>query len=84
MSDDLPRLKELSDAAKSLKEDRAFSTAVGLLRNRWYAELMAAGSNTLLTGELCSKLRALEAIPVELELLMNDYKKSLHDSRKHA
>lgn len=74
---DLEEKKALSDAARILLDDPAFSSAVLSLRKRWFGQLMEIDGNTLRQAELCSMLRALESIPAELGTLINDYRMAL-------
>ena len=73
MTDDLSHLRELADAARNLSEDRAFTAAILSLRKRWFEALLAAGRKQDVFA-LRAQINALEAIPQELNVLMNDYK----------
>lgn len=74
--------RELADEAKDLLESKAFMTAVLELRKRWFGELMKLeliGSVGDLTGmarcaSMVARLQALEAIPLELGVLINNHK----------
>ena len=70
---DLSHKKELADAANALSNDRAFTQAVLSLRKRWFDELLEA-DDVAKVLELKAQIRALEAIPKELNILINDYK----------
>ena len=70
---DLSHKKELADAARSLSEDRAFTAAILSLRKRWFEELLVADTNRKIR-DLRAQINALEAIPQELNVLINDYK----------
>ena len=83
MSEDLSKKKELSDAARELLEDRAFSSAVLSLRKRWFEELMASNVDGY-SLRLVAQLKALEAVPAELTVLVNDYKMALNRQQKHG
>ena len=73
MNDDLSHKRELADAARNLVDDRAFTQAILSLRKRWFEELLAADTNRRIR-DLRSQINALEAIPTELNILINDYK----------
>jgi hypothetical protein len=70
---DLSHKKELADVASALANDKAFTGAVLSLRKRWFDELIASDSTDKVL-ELKARIKALEAIPTELNVLMNDYK----------
>jgi len=71
--EDLNEKRDKAHQAKMLLEDKAFQWATLELRKRWFGELMAKkGAEEQL--ELVSMLKALEAIPQELAVLINDYK----------
>jgi hypothetical protein len=78
---DLSRKRELNDAAKGLIDDKAFDAAILSLRKRWFEALMATDQMEQMK-EYRAMIKALEAIPVELNLLMNDYKKAVHDAAR--
>ena len=78
---DLTRKRELFDAAKGLIDDKAFDAAVLSLRKRWFDALMATNEMEQMK-EYRAMIKALEAIPVELNLLINDYKKAVHDAAR--
>lgn len=69
---DLSGKRELRDQAKTLLDDRAFTDAVLALRKRWFAELMDAKAPDEKLA-LIERIRALEAIPTELQTIVNDY-----------
>lgn len=69
---DLSQKRELRDQAKELLDTKAFTDAVLSLRKRWFAELMEAkGTEEKLA--LIERIKALEAIPLELQTIVNDY-----------
>jgi hypothetical protein len=70
---DLSHKRELSDAANALSNDRAFTQAVLSLRKRWFEEWLASSTDEQARG-LKAQVKALEAIPQELSILINDYK----------
>lgn len=84
MADDT---KELADGAKWLMENPVFKHAVLKLRQQWFAEMMAlepqVGSQGYLTrlARHASMLAALESIPTELQVLVNNYK---HDKKQNG
>ena len=69
-ADDIHRL---ADQAKELKDDPAFQAAILALRKEWFGRLMAGA---LLSPEqkldLVARLQALETIPQQLQVFMND------------
>ena len=69
---DLSALRERRDEAKALLETKAFTDAILALRKRWFAELMEAESTEAKLG-LIERIKALEAIPLELQTFVNDY-----------
>jgi ferric iron reductase protein FhuF len=81
MTDDLSRKRELNDAARSLIDDKAFDQAILSLRKRWFEALMSAEKLEEM-AEYRAMIKALEAIPVELNVLINDYKKAVHDAAR--
>ena len=65
--------KERADEAKELLESKAFTAAILALRKRYFEQLM--GSQT--TEEKLSfieKIRALEDVPQQLQIFLNDEK----------
>jgi hypothetical protein len=70
---DLSHKRELADAANALSNDRAFTQAVLSLRKRWFEEWLASSTDEQARG-LKAQIKALEAIPQELSILINDYK----------
>ena len=61
-------IKELARDARSLKDDRAFRAACGLLERQWRGELMSCPAEKLI--EIRAKLQALEGIPQMLDHLI--------------
>jgi hypothetical protein len=76
----LSQRRELSDAAKALLSDKAFGHVYKALRQRWFNQFMDLPGAGPLQDELAARLRALDAIPVELGLLLNEYR---NDKRMH-
>jgi flagellar motor switch/type III secretory pathway protein FliN len=81
---DLQKKRELNDAAKDLLENKAFLQAIIELRKRWFDELMTAAETKEQRDELIAKMKALEAIPTELTVIMNNYKMGLRQQQRHA
>lgn len=69
---DASHKRELADGARDLLGDRAFTQAILQLRKRWFDQLMQAEEDGR-KFELVGMLKALEAIPVELQTIINDY-----------
>jgi hypothetical protein len=82
MSDDLSKKRELHDAAKELTDNPAFLQAILDLRRRWLDELMTAAETTDEKLALIERMKALEAVPAELKVIMNDYRMAAR--QKHA
>jgi hypothetical protein len=61
-------VRELARDAKSLKDDRAFRAATGLLERQWRAEWMSCPAEKLV--EVRAKLQALEGISQMLDHLI--------------
>ena len=77
MTDPIPirpeERKALAEEAKDLLENKAFTTAVLELRKRWFGEMMAS-TDWALDQMLKAKIQALEAVPQELQILINNQK----------
>lgn len=73
MNDALQAKKERADAASELLDNPAFAEAVLSLRKRWFDEFLAA-TTVEETMERKAMIKALEAIPTELKIKINDYK----------
>ena len=71
MTDPVQARKELADQSKALLDDPAFQAAILKLRQQWFADLMASDRPDHVAGVL-GKLRALEAIPQQLQVFIND------------
>ena len=61
-------VKELARDARSLKDDRAFKAAIGLLKMQWEGELMTCPQDQLV--EMRARLQALAGIPQMLDHLI--------------
>ena len=72
-------VRELARDARTLKDDRAFMAAVGLLDRQWRGELMACPTDKLV--EVRAKLHALEGIQQMLDHLINSEKMAQRGSR---
>lgn len=62
----------LADQAKEEKNDPAFTAAILALRKQWFGELMLATAPERMVY-LTHRLQALEAIPQQLQVFINDY-----------
>jgi hypothetical protein len=82
MNDDLSKKKELNDAARELLDNKAFLQAIIDLRKRWYDQLMTTMAREQ-RDELIAMSKALESIPTELTVLMNNYRMALK-RQQHA
>ena len=69
---DLDDIRRLAEQAKDLKDDPAFKEAVLALRQQWHGEAMVAKTRDE-REELNFKMRALESIPQQLQVFINDY-----------
>jgi hypothetical protein len=65
--------KELATEARELLDNKAFTTAILDLRKRWFAEMMVSADEAV-DRSLKAKIQALEAIPQELQILINNQK----------
>jgi hypothetical protein len=70
----LSQRRELSDAAKALMADKAFAHVYKALRQRWFNQFMDLPGAGPAQDELAARLRALDAIPVELGLLLDEHR----------
>lgn len=69
---DSEEVKRLAYESKELLADRAFQAAILALRKQWFGELMTIHDNKAFV-RLTLKLQALEAIPQQLQVFVNDY-----------
>jgi hypothetical protein len=81
--ENLSQRRELSDAAKALLADKAFDHAYLALRKRWFGELMDQPHAGVKQDEIAARLRALDAIPTEIALLITDFREA-NRSARHA
>jgi hypothetical protein len=79
--ENLSERRELSDAAKVLLSDKAFGHVYLQLRQRWFNQLMDLPGGGPVQDELTARLRALDAIPTELALLLTDYREAYRKQR---
>lgn len=71
--------RELADEAKWLLDNKAFTAAILALRKRWFAEMMASTDDAQ-DKLIKAKILALESIPQELQIFVNDEK--MHQARQ--
>ena len=65
--------RQLAEGAQNLLEDKAFTASILSLRKRFFERLMAAETPESKIA-LIERIRALESIPQELQILVNDEK----------
>jgi len=82
--ENLSERRELSDAAKALLADKAFGYVYLELRQRWFGQLMDEPHDGPVQAELAARLRALDAIPTELALLLTDYRADAARAARNA
>jgi hypothetical protein len=76
---DLDNKRELAESAMELQQSKAFQHAILTLRKQWFAEMMELEPKVDSTGYLtalarrASMLSTLEAIPTELQRIINDF-----------
>ncbi len=63
--------KERADEAKEILENKAFQAAILALRKQWFAEAMAEPPGPV-RDEIIAKVKALEAFPQQLQIIIND------------
>jgi hypothetical protein len=80
---DLSQKKEFADAAQELLGNKAFNQAIIDLRKRWYDQILAAVPGAA-RDELVAMSKTLDAIPIELQIRINDYKIAADRQRKHG
>jgi hypothetical protein len=69
---DSEEVKRLAHEAKDLMADAAFKAAILALRKTWHAEQMATGDREVIVT-LALKMQALEAIPAQLQVFVNNH-----------
>jgi len=77
---DSEEVKRLASQSKELMADPAFKAAILALRKQWFAELMAT-TDEKQSMFLTMKLQALEAIPAQLQVFINNH--TWAEKRKH-
>ena len=73
--------RELSEAAKEFLANPGCQAAILQLRQRWFGLLLGEAAATPAQAELCARLRTLEALPHELQTLINDYRMAAEKRR---
>jgi hypothetical protein len=69
----------LADEAKELLDNKAFTAAILSLRKRYF-ELLMGADTTENKIALIERIRALEDVPQQLQIFVNDEK--MHQARK--
>ena len=82
--ENLSERRELSAAAKALIADKAFGYVYLELRQRWFGQLMDQPHDCPMQAELAARLRALDAIPTELGLLLENYRIDAQKAARNA
>jgi hypothetical protein len=83
MTDELQRKRELNDGARELLDNKAFDAAILSLRKRWFDQLLIAEAIEKVV-EYRAMIKALEAIPAELTVIMNDWKMANRQQQRHG
>jgi sulfur transfer complex TusBCD TusB component (DsrH family) len=83
MTDELQRKRELNDGARELLDNKAFDAAILSLRKRWFDQLLIADGIEKVV-EYRAMIKALEAIPAELTVIMNDWKMANRQQQRHG
>lgn len=73
----LSQRRELSDAAKALMNDKAFSHVYWTLHERWYGALVQHKHAGPAQDECVARLRAIEDFVIELTLLLGEHGEAL-------
>lgn len=63
--------RERAEEAKELLDSKAFTAAILALRKQWFGEQMATRDKDEIFA-IALKIQALEAIPQQLQLFVND------------
>ena len=71
--------RKLADEAHELLDNKAFLAAILALRKRYFAENQASRDSSV-RDEMWARINALEDIPQELQILINNQK--MHETRK--
>jgi hypothetical protein len=69
----LSQRRELSDAARALLNDKAFSHVYWTVHQRWFGQLVDQKHAGPMQDEYASRLRAIEDFLLELGLLLPEY-----------
>ena len=77
---DSEEVKRLATESKQLLADPAFTAAILALRKQWFAQQMAMNDREAIVA-LALKMQALEAIPAQLQVFINDH--TWAEKRKH-
>jgi hypothetical protein len=77
---DSEEVKRLAHESKDLLADPAFKAAILALRKQWHAEQMTTRDPNMMI-HLALKMQALEAIPAQLQVFINDH--TWAEKRKH-
>jgi hypothetical protein len=77
---DSEEVRRLAAESKDLMADPAFKAAILALRRQWHAEQMVALDDKVIVA-LALKMQALEAIPQQLQVFINDH--TWAEKRKH-
>lgn len=80
----LSERRELSAAAKALLADQAFGHVYLELRQRWFGQLLDEPHASDMQNELAARLRALDMIPTELGLLLDNYRVDAQRAARNA
>jgi hypothetical protein len=79
---DLSEKRALYEQAREILEEPAFKKAVTDLHDAWVRDLLTIEPMSLdRQFEIIAKLKALEAIPIELQRLMKDYRMAVEAQR---
>ena len=65
--------RQLAEEAHELLNNKAFTTAILELRKRWFAAMMSSTDDAV-DRMLKAQIKALELIPQELQILINNQK----------
>ena len=66
--------KERARESQDLLDNKAFTAAILALRKQWFGEMMVAGLTPDRVLEIRGRLQALEGIPQQLQIFVNDEK----------
>ncbi len=80
----LSERRELSDAAKALLADKAFSFVYRQLYNQWLEQLMLLPHDQPMQTELAARLRALNVFHIALGKLLENYRADAQRASRNA